>query len=89
MTAIHPIEAESYRILAQRVDLSAFGPLGAAVVARVIHASADLEYATTMVVDEAALRGRRGRAACRRAGAGRRGDGAPRHHRRGRALLPP
>ena len=55
MTAIHPIEAESYRILAERVDLSAFGPLGAAVVARVIHASADLEYATTMVVDEAAL----------------------------------
>lgn len=54
MTAIHPIEAESYRILAARVDLSAFGPVGAAVVARVIHASADLEYATTMVVDEAA-----------------------------------
>lgn len=53
MTAIHPIEAESYRILAERVDLSAFGPVGAAVVARVIHASADLEYATTMVLDEA------------------------------------
>ena len=51
---IHPIEAESYRILAERVDLSAFGPAGAAVVARVIHASADLEYAQTMVVDEAA-----------------------------------
>ena len=54
MTVIHPIEAESFRILAERVDLSAFGPLGAAVVARVIHASADLEYASTMVVDEAA-----------------------------------
>ncbi len=54
MTALHPIEAESYRILAERVDLSAFGPVAAAVVARVIHASADLEYATTMVVDEAA-----------------------------------
>jgi precorrin-8X/cobalt-precorrin-8 methylmutase len=54
MTVIHPIEAESYRILAERVDLSAFGPLGAAVVARVVHASADLEYAATMVVDEAA-----------------------------------
>src|SRR5688572_6600698 len=53
MTVIHPIEAESYRILAERVDLSAFGPAGAAVVARVIHASADLEYASTMVVDEA------------------------------------
>ena len=55
MTAIHPIEAESYRILAERVDLSAFGSLGAAVVARVIHASAALEYATTMVVEEASL----------------------------------
>ena len=55
MTVIHPIEAESYRILAQRVDLSAFGPVAAAVVARVIHASADLEYATTMVVDEVAV----------------------------------
>ena len=55
MTAIHPIEAESYRILAERVDLSRFGPLAAAVVARVIHASADLEYARTMVVDEVAV----------------------------------
>jgi precorrin isomerase len=54
MTSIHPIEAESYRILAERVDLSRFGPVGAAVVARVIHASADLEYAESMVVDEAA-----------------------------------
>ena len=51
MSAIHPIETESYRILAERVDLSAFGPLAGAVVARVIHASADLEYARTMVVD--------------------------------------
>ena len=55
MSTVHPIEAESYRILAERVDLSSFGALGAAVVARVIHASADLEYALTMVVDEAAL----------------------------------
>ena len=52
---VHPIEAESYRILAGRVDLSRFGPLAAAVVARVIHASADLEYADSMVVDEAAV----------------------------------
>ncbi len=55
MTSVHPIEAESYRILAERVDLSMFGPLAAAVVARVIHASADLEYAETMVVDEMAV----------------------------------
>ena len=53
--AVHPIEAESYRILAERVNLSGFGPLAAGVVARVIHASADVEYATTMVVDEAAV----------------------------------
>jgi precorrin isomerase len=55
VTGVHPIEAESYRILAGRVDLSAFGPLAAAVVARVIHASADLEYGATMVVDDAAI----------------------------------
>jgi len=52
---VHPIEAESYRILAGRADLSAFGPSAAAVVARVIHASADVEYAATMVLDEAAV----------------------------------
>ena len=46
------IEAESFRILAERVDLSAFGPLGAAVVARTVHASADVEYADNMVAGE-------------------------------------
>ncbi|MGI9022583.1 MAG: precorrin-8X methylmutase [Acidimicrobiales bacterium] len=49
------IEAESFRILAGRVDLSGFGPLGAAVVARTVHASADVEYAKTMVADEQAV----------------------------------
>ncbi|MFN2505713.1 MAG: precorrin-8X methylmutase [Acidimicrobiales bacterium] len=53
--SIHPIEVESYRILGERADLSAFGPLAAAVVARVIHASADIDYASTMVVDEASV----------------------------------
>ena len=51
---VHPIEAESYRILAERVDLSAWPPLARAVVARVIHASADVGYAGTLVVDEGA-----------------------------------
>ena len=51
---IHPIEAESYRILAERVDLSAWTPRARAVVARVIHAAADVGYADTLVVDEAA-----------------------------------
>jgi precorrin-8X/cobalt-precorrin-8 methylmutase len=51
---VHPIEAESYRILAERVDLSTWPPLSQAVVARVIHAAADVGYAETLVVDEAA-----------------------------------
>ena len=55
MRRVHPIEAESYRILRGLVDLSRFGPLGTAVAERVIHASADLEYADTLVLDEAAL----------------------------------
>ncbi|MDP8938506.1 MAG: precorrin-8X methylmutase [Actinomycetota bacterium] len=52
---VHPIETQSYRILAERVDLSGLGPGARAVVSRVIHASADVEYASTMVVDEAAV----------------------------------
>lgn len=55
MTGVHPIEAESYRILDERVDLSRFGPLSRAVVSRVIHATADLDYADTMVVDDDAV----------------------------------
>jgi precorrin-8X/cobalt-precorrin-8 methylmutase len=51
---VHPIEAESYRILAERVDLDRWPPLSRAVVARVIHAAADVGYADTLVVDEAA-----------------------------------
>jgi len=52
---VHPIEAESYRILRGLVDLSRLGPLGKAVAERVIHASADLEYVESLVLDEAAL----------------------------------
>lgn len=55
MRRVHPIEAESYRILRDMVDLSDLGPLSRAVAERVIHASADLEYADTLVLDEAAL----------------------------------
>ena len=55
MRRVHPIEAESYRILRELVDLSRFGPLGRAVAERVIHASADLEYAESIAIDEAAL----------------------------------
>lgn len=56
MRRVHPIEAESYRILRELVDLSHLGPLSRAVAERVIHASADPEYARTLVLDEAALR---------------------------------
>jgi precorrin-8X/cobalt-precorrin-8 methylmutase len=52
---VHPIEAESYRILRELVDLSYLGPLSRAVAERVVHASADPEYARTLVLDEAAL----------------------------------
>ena len=57
MRRIHPIERESYRILRALVDLSHLGPLGRAVAERVIHASADPEYAKGLVLDEPALRG--------------------------------
>ena len=56
MRRVHPIEAESFRILREQVDLSHLGPLSRAVAERVIHASADLEYAESLVFDEAALR---------------------------------
>jgi precorrin-8X/cobalt-precorrin-8 methylmutase len=54
--AVHPIEAESYRILRARVDLSHLPALTRAVTERVVHASADLEYAGTLLADEDALR---------------------------------
>lgn len=54
--AVHPIEAESYRILRARVDLSHLPPLARAVTERVVHASADLEYADTLLAPEGFLR---------------------------------
>lgn len=41
---IHPIEQESYRILAERVDLSSWVGVERDVVARMIHATADLSF---------------------------------------------
>jgi precorrin-8X/cobalt-precorrin-8 methylmutase len=52
---VHPIETESYHILRGLVDLSHLGPLSRAVAERIIHASADLEYAESLILDEAAL----------------------------------
>ncbi len=57
MRRVHPIENESYRILRGLVDLSHLGPLSSAVTERVIHASADLEYAESLIFDETALQG--------------------------------
>ena len=64
MRRVHPIESESYRILRRMVDLSRLGPLSRAVAERVIHASADLDYAESLVLDEGALE--RGISALRR-----------------------
>lgn len=55
MRRVHPIETESYRILRELVDLSHLGPLSCAVTERVIHASADLEYADSLVLTEETL----------------------------------
>ena len=67
MRRVHPIEAESYRILSGMVDLSHLGPLSRTVAERVIHASADLDYAGSLILDEAALE--RGISALQRGGA--------------------
>jgi precorrin-8X/cobalt-precorrin-8 methylmutase len=55
MRRVHPIETESYRILRGMVDLSHLGPLARAVAERVIHASADPDYAESLVLEETAL----------------------------------
>ena len=52
---VHPIEQESFRILRSRLDTSHLPPLSRAVVERVIHSSADLEYAGDLVLDEESL----------------------------------
>lgn len=52
---VHPIESESYAILRSRTDTSALAPLTRAVVERVIHASADLDYRDDLVCDEESL----------------------------------
>jgi cobalt-precorrin 5A hydrolase / cobalt-factor III methyltransferase / precorrin-3B C17-methyltransferase len=53
--AAHPIEVESYRILRSLIDLRGLGPLSRVVAERVVHASGDPDYATDLVLDEAAL----------------------------------
>jgi precorrin isomerase/sirohydrochlorin ferrochelatase len=55
LSNVHPIEAESYRILAGRVDLGGWPPRAAAVAARVVHATADPSLLPSLVVDESAV----------------------------------
>ena len=55
MNHVDPVEAESFRILRSRLDLSALPPLSRAVTERVIYATADFDYVTDLVCDEAAL----------------------------------
>src|ERR1700746_411322 len=55
MTEVHPIEAESSRIMRSRIDLSTLPPLTRAVTERIIHATADFDYVTDLVCDEMAL----------------------------------
>lgn len=47
---IHPIEQESYRIMRSEIDFSRWSPHDRAVVERLVHSSADPEYATTTVL---------------------------------------
>ncbi|MHB1740520.1 MAG: precorrin-8X methylmutase, partial [Actinomycetes bacterium] len=52
---IPDIEAQSYAILRARLDTSGLPPWTRAVVERVVHASADLAYATDLVALEPQL----------------------------------
>ncbi|MGW0577515.1 precorrin-8X methylmutase, partial [Streptomyces sp. NPDC002920] len=52
---VHPIEQESFRRLRARLDTSHLPPLTRAVVERVVHSAADLEYASDLVMDEGEL----------------------------------
>lgn len=49
---VHPIEIESYAILRSRSDTTHLPPLTRAVVERIVHASADLDYLHDVVTDE-------------------------------------
>jgi precorrin-8X/cobalt-precorrin-8 methylmutase len=56
MTPVHPIEEASYRIMAERVDLSAWEGGDRDVVARMVHATADESFAATARIGERAVR---------------------------------
>lgn len=52
---IHPIEVESYRIMRAEIDLSAWTGGDLAVVERIVHSSADAEYALSTVIGAEAV----------------------------------
>jgi precorrin-8X/cobalt-precorrin-8 methylmutase len=52
---VHPIEAESYRILRSRVDTGHLPPLTRAVAERIVHTTADATWAGEVLADEEAL----------------------------------
>ncbi len=52
---IHPIEEESYRLLAERVDLSGWAEGPRALAARVVHATADPSLLDQLVIPEGAV----------------------------------
>jgi precorrin-8X/cobalt-precorrin-8 methylmutase len=52
---VHPIEVESYAILRERVDLSGWPPGEREVVARMIHATADVGFATSVRIGPEAV----------------------------------
>ena len=47
---IHPIEKESYRIMRSEIDLSKWNDIDRTIVERIIHSSADLDYANMTLV---------------------------------------
>ena len=53
----HPIEVESYRRLEARVDLTHLPPGTRAIVARVIHATADVGFAGSLEMTEESVAG--------------------------------
>jgi precorrin-8X/cobalt-precorrin-8 methylmutase len=52
---VDPLQAESYRVLRSRIDLSGLAPVSRVVTEHVLCATADFDYVTDLACDEAAL----------------------------------
>lgn len=55
IAVVDPAQAQSYRVLRSRIDLSGLPPLTRAVTESVLAATADFDYVTDLVCDEAVL----------------------------------